>query len=158
MEALRASLLQWSLSQVLRGKRWSMQFSMGSPNTLYCTYMHANSLQSCPALCDAMDYSSPGSSVHGIFQARILEWAAVPPPGDPSTPRNESTSLMSPASAGGFFTTSAPCKAFLLHTPAINISEHALLLSLNLFIHLFIIKLNTHTTILIEHVHFKTFT
>ena len=28
-------------------------------------------------LCDSMDYSPPGSSVHGIFQARILEWAAI---------------------------------------------------------------------------------
>ena len=28
-------------------------------------------------LCDLMDYSSPGSSVHGIFQARILEWFAI---------------------------------------------------------------------------------
>ena len=34
--------------------------------------------QSCPALCDPMDCSPPGSSVHGISQARILEWAAMP--------------------------------------------------------------------------------
>ena len=33
----------------------------------------AKSLQSCPALCDPMDCSLPGSSVHGILQARILE-------------------------------------------------------------------------------------
>ena len=33
--------------------------------------------QSCPTLCDPMDHSPPGSSVHGIFQARILEWVAV---------------------------------------------------------------------------------
>ena len=33
--------------------------------------------QSCPTLCDPMDYSLPGSSVHGIFQARILEWVAI---------------------------------------------------------------------------------
>ena len=34
--------------------------------------------QSCPTLCDPMDYSSlPGSSVHGIFQARVLEWGAI---------------------------------------------------------------------------------
>ena len=31
----------------------------------------------CPTLCDLMDCSSPGSSIHGIFQARILEWVAV---------------------------------------------------------------------------------
>ena len=32
---------------------------------------------SCVQLCDPMDYSPPGSSVHGIFQARILEWVAI---------------------------------------------------------------------------------
>ena len=34
--------------------------------------------QSCPTLCDPMDCSLPGSSVHGIFQARILELVAIP--------------------------------------------------------------------------------
>ena len=33
--------------------------------------------QSCPTLCDPMDCSLPGSSVHGIFQARVLEWGAI---------------------------------------------------------------------------------
>ena len=33
--------------------------------------------QSCPTLCDPMDCSPPGSSIHGIFQARILEWVAI---------------------------------------------------------------------------------
>ena len=36
-------------------------------------------LQSCPTLCNPMDRSPPGSSVHGIFQARILEWISMPP-------------------------------------------------------------------------------
>ena len=35
------------------------------------------SLQSCPTLCDPMGCSLPGSSVHGIFQARVLEWVAI---------------------------------------------------------------------------------
>ena len=34
--------------------------------------------QSCPTLCDPMDYSPPGSSVYGILQARMLEWVAIP--------------------------------------------------------------------------------
>ena len=34
--------------------------------------------QSCPTLSDPMDYSLPGSSVHGILQGRILEWVAIP--------------------------------------------------------------------------------
>ena len=33
--------------------------------------------QSCPTLCDPMDYSIPGVSVHEILQARILEWVAI---------------------------------------------------------------------------------
>ena len=33
--------------------------------------------QSCPILCDPMDCSPPGSSIHGIFQARVLEWVAI---------------------------------------------------------------------------------
>ena len=33
--------------------------------------------QLCPALCDPMDYSLQGSSIHGIFQARVLEWVVV---------------------------------------------------------------------------------
>ena len=37
----------------------------------------AKSLQSCPTLCDPMDYSLPGSSAHGISQARVLEWGAI---------------------------------------------------------------------------------
>ena len=37
----------------------------------------AKSLQSCPTLCDPIDGSLPGSSVHGIFQARVLEWGAI---------------------------------------------------------------------------------
>src|SRR5574337_1067749 len=33
--------------------------------------------QSCPTLSDSMDCSLPGSSIHGIFQARVLEWGAI---------------------------------------------------------------------------------
>ena len=37
----------------------------------------AKSLQSCPTLCDPIDGSLPGSTIHGIFQARVLEWGAI---------------------------------------------------------------------------------
>ena len=40
----------------------------------------AKSLQLCPTLCDPIDGSPPGSLVHGILQARTLEWVAIPPP------------------------------------------------------------------------------
>ena len=48
----------------------------------------AQSLQSCPTLCDPMDCSLPGSSVHGILQARILEWVAMPSSRGSSRPRD----------------------------------------------------------------------
>ena len=57
-----------------------------------------------------MDCSLPGSSVHGIFQARILEWVAFPTPGDLPDPGIEPTFLVSLALAGGFFTTEPPGK------------------------------------------------
>ena len=44
--------------------------------------------QSCPTLCDPMDCSPPGSSVHGIFQARVLEWVAISFSRRSSRPRN----------------------------------------------------------------------
>ena len=37
----------------------------------------AKSLQTSPTLCDPMDCSLPGSSIHGIFQATVLEWGAI---------------------------------------------------------------------------------
>ena len=44
----------------------------------FCPMCESVSFQSSPTLCDPMDCSLPGSSVHGIFQARILEWVAIP--------------------------------------------------------------------------------
>ena len=41
------------------------------------TLCYAKSLQSCPTLSDPMDCGPPGSSIHGIFQARVLEWGAI---------------------------------------------------------------------------------
>ena len=49
-----------------------------------------------------MDSSLPGSAIHGIFQASVLEWAAFPSPGDLPDPGIKPTS---PALAGKFFTT-----------------------------------------------------
>ena len=45
--------------------------------------------QSCPTLCDPMDYSLPGSSVHGIFQARVLKWVAISFSRGSSGPRDQ---------------------------------------------------------------------
>ena len=45
--------------------------------------------QSCPTLCDPMDCSLPGSSVHGILQARVLEWVAISFSRASSRPRDQ---------------------------------------------------------------------
>ena len=44
---------------------------------LQCIKVKVKSLSKCPTLRDPMDYSLPGSSIHGIFQARVLEWVAI---------------------------------------------------------------------------------
>ena len=68
---------------------------------------HAQSLQSRPTL-RPRGCSLPGSSVHGILQASILQWVVVPSSGDLPDPGTEPASLMSPVLAGRFFTFSAP--------------------------------------------------
>ena len=73
-------------------------------------YLRAKLLQSCLTVCNPMDCSPPGSSVHGILQARILEWVAIPPLGDLPNSGMEPKSLTSPALAGRFFTTEPPGK------------------------------------------------
>ena len=57
---------------------------LGSPNQIAC--MHAKSLQSCLTLCDPMDHSLPGSSAHGILQARYWSGLSWPPPRELSDP------------------------------------------------------------------------
>ena len=51
--------------------------------------MCAKSFQSCPTLHTPMDYSPPGSSVHGLLQARILEWVAMLPSRGSTQPRDQ---------------------------------------------------------------------
>ena len=70
------------------------------------TCMHAQSLQSCQTLCDPMDCSPPGSPVHGISQARILEWVIISFSKRVPDPGVKPTSPASPALAGRFFTPS----------------------------------------------------
>ena len=50
---------------------------LGSPPTPFIVSYVCVRAQSCMTLCSPMDYNPPGSSVHGIFQARVLEWVAI---------------------------------------------------------------------------------
>ena len=73
--------------------------------------MRAKSLQLCLTLCGHVDWSPPGSSAYGIFQARILKWVSMPSFRGYSQPGIEFTSLTSPALAGGLFNTRATWEA-----------------------------------------------
>ena len=77
------------------------------PKVLFEICLCAKSLQSCLTLCDPMDCSPPGSSVHGVLQARILEWVSMPYSRGPSRLRDQTwVSCI----AGRFFTTEQPGK------------------------------------------------
>ena len=67
-------------------------------NSMVCSFTYSLNIhkvksesevtQSCPTLCDAMDCSLPGSSVHGTFQAKVLEWVAISLSRGSSQPRD----------------------------------------------------------------------
>ena len=85
--------------------------------------------QSCLTLCDPMVCSPPGFSVHEILQATILEWVAMPSSRGSSQPRDGTYSSVSPALAGGCFTTSATwearaCKDFFFFRALYSIGLH----------------------------------
>ena len=65
-------------------------------------YVHS-SHHLCLTLCHPMDCSPPGSSVHGILQARILEWVALPSSRGSSWPRDRTHISYISCIAGGFF-------------------------------------------------------
>ena len=77
-----------------------LRLEMHRPQEPVC--MRAKSLQSCPTLCDPMDHSPPGSSVHGILQVRILQGVAVPSSRGTSRPRDRTRIS---CVAGRFFST-----------------------------------------------------
>ena len=104
-------LFSWSLQALKLGVVLASNIlcSISSaPHTfpLRTVWVHTKSLQLCPTLCDPMDCSPPGSSVHGILQARILEWAAISSSKGIFLTQGLNAILMSPALAGKFFTTS----------------------------------------------------
>jgi len=81
--ATQSSILAWRISwaeepgglQSIGLQSWTRLKQLGGSSSRYESVLVT---QSYPSLCDPMDYSLPGSSVHVIFQARILEWVAIP--------------------------------------------------------------------------------
>ena len=98
-----------------------------------CVCVHAKSVQSCLTLCDPVDWSPPGSSVHGILQARMWSGLACPSPGDLPDPGIEPEVLRSPVLAGGFFTTSATWKAQCICFSSVQFSSVQSLSRVRLF-------------------------
>ena len=72
------------------------------PYSILC--LCAQVLQSCPTLCNPMDHSLPGSSVHGISQARLLEGVAMPSSRGSSQPKDRTHASWVSRIAGRFFT------------------------------------------------------
>ena len=62
--------------------------------------VHANSPQSCLTLCTSIDYRLPGSYLHGVLQARILEWVVISFSKESSQPRDQARLSYVPALAG----------------------------------------------------------
>ena len=82
--------------------------------SLFSVFMCAQSLQSCAALCDLWS-RPPGSSVHGILQARTLEWVAVASSRESSQLRNQTHISCVSCIAGRFFTHWATWEAQYLY-------------------------------------------
>ena len=85
--------------------------------------MHARPLQPCLTLCVPLDGSPPGSSVHGILQARILGWAAMPSSMGSSRPRDGTRGSGGSCTAGEFFTAESQGKPHCGFYWAINTSD-----------------------------------
>ena len=99
-------------SDQLSDERWARtagHSDMGSDPRIQLAEecIHAKLLQLCLTLCDPMDCSPPGSSVHGILQARNWSGLPFPTPGDLPNPGIEPVSLTFPALTSRFFTTRA---------------------------------------------------
>ena len=85
---------------------------------MYAEVKWSEGAQSCPTLCDPMDCSLPGSSVHGIFQARVPEWVAISFSRGSSQPRDQTQVSRT---TGRRFTVWATRKAPYVHYYSIKI-------------------------------------
>ena len=93
-------------TRVCSRKRWWGAVLHGSSAVPAPVTVESNAFQQlCPVLCNPMDCSPPGSSVHGIFHSEYWSGLPFPSPGDLPDPGMEPASLVSPALTGGFFTT-----------------------------------------------------
>ena len=106
LRAVALPLLGW-VQQTLSQKKAQIALSF--------VQVCAKSLQSYPTLCDPMDHSPPGSSVHGISQTRIPEWIAIPFSRRSYQPRDRTCILMSPILQEGSLTLAPPGKPYFFY-------------------------------------------
>ena len=83
-----ASATPWAAPYTLSSPLYQTHISLAN-QALFITAWSAKSIHLCSTLCDPKDCSPPGSSVHKILQARILEWIAIPFPRRSSRPRDQ---------------------------------------------------------------------
>ena len=89
----QAQLDYWTTTE-----KWDFRKTLRKSLLMGCNVcMHAKSLQACPTICDPMDCSLPGSFVHRILQAGILDWVAWPSSRGFSWPKDRTKSPMTPA-------------------------------------------------------------
>jgi len=115
--ATHSSILAW---RILWTEEPGGLLSMGShrvghdwsdlPAAAWIWALRAQVLQSCLTLCDFVDCMLPGSSVHGISQARTLEWVSIFSSSRSSQPRDQTCVSCVFCIAGRFFTTQPPGK------------------------------------------------
>ena len=109
--ATHSSILNWEIPWTEEPGGLQSTGSQRVRHDLVIEQQDAKLLQSCLTLCDPMDHSLPGSSVHGILQARILESGCHALLQGIFLAQG-SNPLLSPALTGGFFTTSTTWEAF----------------------------------------------
>ena len=93
------------------------QYSKENTNYPQLPSVHHAHPKSCLTLCDPMDCSPPGSSVHGVLQARILAWVAISFSWGSSQLGDRT---WSPPLAGGFLTSEPPGKQQFTHSCVMN--------------------------------------
>ena len=93
----------WGRKSLTQLSHWTITSFLLGPTSLVCVCA-----RSCLTLCDPMNCSQPGSSVHGILQARILEWVAIPFSRGFSQPRDQTCFS---CIVGGFFTAEPPASS-----------------------------------------------
>ena len=103
--------LCWVIGAFMKAKEGSLRTSLCNSNGAckhlsqrFELYMWEVCAQSYPTLCDSMNCSPPGSSVHGVLQARILEWITMPSSRGSSRPRDRTGISCVSCTAGGFST------------------------------------------------------